>query len=368
MDSFCSPISFNGLNVSPTPKFTGVSLFSGAGGMDVGFQRAGVKVVWANEIDRHACETFRLNQGGSLVQGDLVQTLPGKDLVGVDVLFGGPPCQGFSVAGKMDPNDDRNRLLFSFFDAVEAIRPNAFVCENVKALAVLGKWSSIRSAVEDRVTPTYRLSRFVLNSSDFGVPQNRERMFWIGIRKDVFPGSSEDLRASLQMALDQYRKRPTSVGEIVRTLGPAGTPNNTRTCKAAVSFAKAPIMRASPYAGMLFNGGGRPLRSNGVASTLPASMGGNRTPIVDEDEIFHDKPSFVESYHADLVNGLPPKSGRAPINLRRLTIDECLAIQTFPPGYMLSGPNTAMYRQIGNAVPPLLAEVVARATLGCIST
>lgn len=141
----------------------------------------------------------------------------------------------------------------------------------------------------------------------------------------------------------------------------AGQPGNSRTCSAKITHASNPIMRKSPYAGMLFNGAGRPLPANGIAPTLPASMGGNKTPIVDEAEIFEGKSSYVEAYHRSLTAAQPPRRGDAPPRLRRLTIDECLAIQTFPSGYILKGSKSAMYRQIGNAVPCQLAQAVATA-------
>ena len=128
---------------------------------------------------------------------------------------------------------------------------------------------------------------------------------------------------------------------------------------AHVTFAKKPVLRRSAYAGMLFNGAGRPLKPEGQSSTLPASMGGNKTPIVDQHHVAGG-PSFVEEYHRHLMAGGKPYSGDAPRRLRRLTVDECLAIQTFPPEYKLAGKQSAMYRQIGNAVPCKLAEGVAR--------
>jgi len=89
-------------------------------------------------------------------------------------------------------------------------------------------------------------------------------------------------------------------------------------------------------------------------------MGGNKTPIVDEDEVFKSKGSFVETYHASLMKGGNPRAGDAPARLRRLTIKECMAIQTFPAGYQFHGRKSSVYRQIGNAVPCDLAEAVAQ--------
>jgi len=189
----------------------------------------------------------------------------------------------------------------------------------------------------------------------------RERMFIVGLHKDIFTGTDDDLLALLNDNLSTEQQTPKTVGEVVRKLGKAGSKTNSRTCAAKITYAKSPILRRSPYAGMLFNGAGRPLPSKGWATTLPASMGGNKTPIVDEAEIFEDKESFVEAYHAKVISGGKGNVGEAPRRLRRLTIDECIAIQTFPARYDLAGSKSAQYRQLGNAVPPLLAEAVAGA-------
>lgn len=334
-----------------------VSLFSGAGGMDVGVSNAGFSVGLANDIDSDACETYRLNHGSHILEGDLRNF--GAELRqhrGTDLVFGGPPCQGFSVAGKMDPNDARSRLLSSYFDVVDELSPRAFICENVKALAVLSKWQAVRQEMIDRTAPKYETAMIVLNSSSFGVPQSRERMFFVGLRRSEAGGP---ISMKLEKAIKGHVRPPRSLGDVVRTLGRAGSSGNSRTCAAKITYAKNPVLRKSAYAGMLFNGAGRPHAATGVSSTLAASMGGNKTPIVDEAEIFDGAESFVEEYHRHLLKGGRARVGDAPARLRRLTIDECLAIQTFPTDYKLSGRQSAMYRQLGNAVPCDMAEAVA---------
>lgn len=338
-----------------------VSLFSGAGGMDVGFSAAGFDVIFANDIDPIACETFEANGLGASYVGSLEDSKIRRNLRHADIVFGGPPCQGFSVAGKMDPSDSRSGLMNTYFDVVDEVRPTAFVCENVKALAVLSRWASVRAGLVERAKKHYKVALLVLKASDFGVPQNRERMFLVGIRKDSFWGQDEDLRVELMSRLSMLEETPRTVAEVVKSLGRAGTEGNAQVCRAKITYARAPVLRRSAYAGMLFNGAGRPLPANGCATTLPASMGGNKTPIIDEAEIFEGQPSFVEGYHKHLVEGGKPRVGEAPKRLRRLTIDECLAIQTFPKGFKLAGSQSAQYRQIGNAVPCQLAKVVATA-------
>ena len=106
-----------------------ISLFSGAGGMDGGFENAGIKVVFANELVADAAETYRANHPDCIMVNDDINNVIdslGK-YEGIDLVFGGPPCQGFSVAGKMDPDDDRSKLIFTFLDVVERVKPRAFV-------------------------------------------------------------------------------------------------------------------------------------------------------------------------------------------------------------------------------------------------
>ena len=343
-----------------------ISLFSGAGGMDVGFARAGFGSLLACELDRDACETFNLNLHlvGHLKNRIAPTSVTDIDLNNVssdvDVVFGGPPCQGFSVAGKMDPEDRRSELIHSFFDVVDAVKPRGFVCENVKSLAISGRWEGVRNRILNRGRKNYRVALVVLNATEFGVPQIRERMFIVGIRKDIYQGSDKTLNHELLRTLRSHRRSAPTVADIIRGLGRAGTRQNPQTCSAKITYAKAPILRRSPYAGMLFNGAGRPLPMEGYATTLPASMGGNKTPIIDEDEVFKGAKSFVETYHSRLIGGGTARLGDAPGRLRRLTIRECMTIQTFPADYQFFGKKSSVYRQIGNAVPCDLAEAVAR--------
>jgi DNA (cytosine-5)-methyltransferase 1 len=335
---------------------SGLSLFSGAGGMDIGFVRAGIKVVSASDIDKDACLTYEANHPEGIIKcGDIAENLIHlSQFEGIDLVFGGPPCQGFSVAGKMNPNDPRSQLLWAFMKAVEITKPRAFVCENVKALAVLDKWSEVRQRLfrlANQLGYTYQL--VILNSSNFGVPQARERMFLIGFR-DI-----EDL-GDLESQFEQYKKKAPTVRDVVLPLGVAGSENNQRVCNAKVTIAANPVMRRSPYAGMLFNGQGRPLNPDGYSCALHASMGGNKTPIIDEAHCYFDQDSWVEWYHDYLMQGGKPLClEAAPKRLRRLTIDEALRIQTFPHHYQFMGKQSSIYRQIGNAVPCGLAQVVA---------
>lgn len=341
-------------------KMTAISLFSGAGGLDVGFEKAGFETVFANEFDHDAAEAWRANRpqfANVMVEGDIHDHIGElAKFKGVDVLFGGPPCQGFSVAGKMDPNDVRSQLVWIFMDAVEIVHPKVFVMENVAALGTLDKWKSVRDGIVERGQALgYSVSYKVHHTPDYGVPENRDRIIVIGVSNEI--GDTTRFYDKLSL----FKSSPMTAREVILTAGEFGTNENPQTCTANVTLASRPVMRRSPYAGMLVNGAGRPIDLNGIAPTLPASMGGNKTPIVDEVSL-HDAgiPNWFETYHAGLISGtIKPGEMSVPATIRRLTIKECAAIQTFPVGYVFSGKKTKQYKQIGNAVPCKFAEAVA---------
>jgi DNA (cytosine-5)-methyltransferase 1 len=331
-----------------------VSLFTGAGGLDIGFAQAGFEVIWANDVDLSSRDTYMANFPeseyvvGSISDPEVRARLPRTSQV--DVVIGGPPCQGFSVAGKMDPRDPRSQLVWDFFDVVEQLRPGAFVMENVKALAVNRRWSKLLRDLTLRAEGLGYATRLeVLNAKEFGVPQARERMFLIGRQSSYRPC---EVRAGKSQS-------STPLRDVLREMPPIGSPGNDSICKARITLAKNPVLRRSPYAGMLFNGQGRPLDLSKPSLTLPASMGGNRTPIVDEEALREGKPHWVEWYHSRLLSGGDYR-GPVPNRLRRISVEEAAAIQTFPPGMAWRGTQSAQYRQIGNAVPPRLSFAIAQ--------
>lgn len=328
-----------------------ISLFSGCGGLDIGFYHAGFTPVWANDIDKFATSTYAdLFQGHVVTTGNLVdQEIPKID--DLALVIGGPPCQGFSVAGKMDPNDPRSKHVWNFMSVVEATSPRGFVMENVKSLAVNTRWRQLIKDLEDKARALgYNTKLHVLNASHFGVPQARERMFLVGVKD----GDIVD-------PLPTTAIKPVPLREIFMELPKFGENGNDSVCTAKITTAKNPVLRKSPYAGMLFNGQGRPMNLDTPAMTLPASMGGNRTPIIDQSLINnYENKSWIFEYHQYLLNGGEPHND-VPQSLRRITVEEAAAIQTFPIGMKFHGTQTTKFRQIGNAVPPLLAYHVALA-------
>ena len=328
-----------------------VSLYSGAGGLDDGFHRAGFEAVFANDCDRDAVASYNANlPGGVAVEGSVnaphVRTAISR-FVGADVVIGGPPCQGFSVAGNMDPDDPRSAHVWRFLEVVAELQPTAFVMENVKALARNRRWKGLLDALRmyARDHLGYDVALFVLNAADYRVPQARERMFLVGIR-GIAP--TEPPRPP--------GPAPT-VRDALASLPPAGSPGNDQLCTAVITPAKNPVLRRSPHAGLLFNGKGRALSLDRPALTLPATMGGNRTPIVDEGHRSGGREWIVD-YHATLMSGGGPVD-RVPSRLRRLTVDEAAALQTFRRGWTFTGRQGSRFRQIGNAVPPRLAYAIA---------
>lgn len=337
-------------------KPTVLSLFCGAGGLDLGFRDAGFDIVLANDYDPAACETYAANIGAHVSCGE-VQALAGKDLPKCDVVIGGPPCQGFSVAGYQRHDDPRSQLVWEFVRIVNETKPLVFVMENVKSLAANARWVDVRTELRREMSALgYDVEMHVLNASDFSVPQARERVFFIGTRDGVPP-----VRAVPNDGFDRV-----TVREVLEPLPAPGTAPNLGPCRAKVTPARFPVLRKSPYSGMLFNGWGRPIRLEGAANTLPASMGGNRTPILDELELREGKKPWIIQYHRRLMKGGDPVK-KAPARLRRLSVTECARLQTFPAAFEFSGKQSAQFRQIGNAVPPRLALGVAQAVSRAMS-
>jgi DNA (cytosine-5)-methyltransferase 1 len=227
-----------------------------------------------------------------------------------------------------------------FVRAVATVRPEAFWMENVPGLAVGGRHRYFLDLLETLRSLGYFIVWDVLNSADFGVPQSRRRLFIIGMRQRpfLFPQPTH----GPGQALPHVAVRDVLPTEQI------GEPN-----PATVTYAKNPALRPSPYHGLLFNGGGRPIDRTSPAPTILASAGGNKTH-------FFDDLQLVPEYHRHLATGGIPRQGTLA-GARRLTILESALLQTFPGDMRFQGPRSAQYQQIGNAVPPLLATILGHA-------
>lgn len=204
-----------------------LSLFSGAGGLDLGLIRAGNKVIWANDIDKDAVATYRQNIGDHIICGD-IKNIDIDSLPTPQVVVGGFPCQGFSLANRMRTlEDERNQLYRFFYDTIRIKHPLFFIAENVKGILSLGNGEAIKQILADFGAAGYYTEKHLVNMADYGVPQTRQRVIIIGQRKDLgekmlfhFPQPSYD-----KNALDG-RKKWVTIQEAIGHLPDPDTPNN----------------------------------------------------------------------------------------------------------------------------------------------
>lgn len=323
------------------PTLTSIDLFAGAGGLTRGLEESGWTTRYAVEFDTAASQTYAFNFPHVQLDTRDIGEVDFTGLNGhVNLVAGGPPCQPFSVAGQQRAAQDARDCIPHFVRAVSSILPDAFLLENVANL-----WSARHRSYLNRVMYEleeigYRISARVLDAADFGVPQHRRRLFIVGMRNQHFrfPAPSHGHAAGDPMM---------SAGAALHDV-PEDTPN-----AAIVTYAKNPILRPQPFDGMLVNGGGRPINLTEPSQTIPASAGGNRTHILDFNGI-------LTEYHTYLMSGGAPRSGIVN-GVRRLTVAESARIQSFPDHHRFLGKQSARYRQVGNAVPPKLAEVVGKA-------
>lgn len=296
-----------------------VSLFSGAGGLDLGFVKAGHRIVWANDLYADAVATYRRNLGRHIVCEDITK-VSSSSIPDCDIVIGGFPCQGFSVANtKRHVGDKRNVLYRELLRVITDKKPAFFLAENVKGLLHFDGGRAFEQILRDFAAVGYRVSHRLFNAADFGVPQRRERVIIVGTRNDIrydftFPAATHAKGGSGGL-------RPwVGVGKALASYPDPDLPNDI------------PNHAYSKYK-LNFNGylGHRPLDPNGPAPTVTA-RGDDRGGVVI----------------------LPHPNGQ-----RRMTGRELATVQGFPPDYAFEGNLSSVYRQIGNAVPPLLAQAIA---------
>ncbi len=299
-------------------KYTVVSLFAGAGGLDLGFKNKGFKIIWANDTDKDACETHRSWSKAEVVQGD-ISKIDFNIIPDCDVIIGGFPCQGFSLAGPRKIDDKRNVLYRYYVKLVEEKQPLAFVAENVKGILTLGDGAIIEAIIEDFSDKGYNVYPTLVNAANYSVPQDRWRVIMIGFRKDL--------------NINKF-KFPESLGKRVTlkdVLKGIPEPNPNDLCHAAFSSR--------------FMSRNRKRNWDEVSYTIPA---------MSKQVTLHPSSPDMIKLGQDLW-----KFGDKGIT-RRLSWQEAAIVQTFPKNIHFSGNLTSKYKQIGNAVPVKLAEVVAQ--------
>lgn len=320
-----------------------LDLFAGAGGLSLGLEEAGFTIAAGAEIDRDACESFaKAHPAAEVLAGDVGRVSFEPWQGAIDCVVGGPPCQPWSIGGKQLGSDDPRDGWPKFIEALRVVKPKAFIAENVAGLDTGMRKPYFQSLLEKLEDLHFNVAHRVLNAADYGVPQNRLRLVIVGLRAGHF-----DFPQPSYGGPGQDPRR--SAGSVIQD-APFGIPN-----RSVVTYARQPDIRPNPYDGHVFNGGGRPIDLSKPSPTLLASMGGNKTPWV-------DTMGIVPAYHSHLLSGGAPRAGQVP-GARRITAEEAALLQTFPPGTHFAGRRSSCYRQIGNAVPPLLAREVGTAVL-----
>lgn len=299
-----------------TSKLRIASLFAGAGGLDLGFIQAGHDVVWAVDSDTDACETYKKNIGPHIVNAD-VEAVDLEEIPEVDLVIGGFPCQGFSMANmSRDVSDERNTLYKAFVKAISLKKPKFFLAENVRGILSLGKGKVIEKILSDFESQGYRVEFRVFNAADFMVPQNRVRVFILGIRKDL--------------GIDSF---------------PWPTPKVTEK-NGFVSVSAA--LKSIP----------EPTDEHSLKNHI-----GSLYKVTNRNFTGHRKTDPNKPSPTILARG-NGKGGvcaiQHPKNHRRMTVREQALIQTFPIDFEFVGSMGSMYRQVGNAVPVKLAFEIAK--------
>lgn len=303
-----------------------LSLFSGAGGAVVGFENAGYDVVAAVDFDEDCCATLETNHDDlQVIQEDLSETGPhefaleyGVAPSDVDVVVGGPPCQGFSIAGERDEDDERNSLVEDFLDYVQFYEPSDVVMENVVGILSMED-GLIKEYVIERLTEMgYDASVDVHDATDFGVSQRRKRALFIGSHGQ-FSISPETEATSVSESIDHYPS--LSAGECSNEYPNHEAPNHGDDMVERLSELER---------GKSLHGG------QAFRKLVP-------------DESSH---TMTHNNNAPAVHYSEP---------RVITVREMASLQSFPDGYEFTGAKRKQYIQVGNALPPKMAEHIARA-------
>jgi DNA (cytosine-5)-methyltransferase 1 len=380
---------------------TAVSLFSGAGGFCEGVRLAGWDVVCAVESDAHACLTHTANFSDvALYKGEIARFLrdeqPGvpslRDLTArkIDMVYGGPPCQGFSQIGPRDLADPRNRLYKEFVRVVRLLRPRAFVMENVPNMVAM-KNGHFKAKILDAFRDA-GYSRTVIVpaiASDFGVPQHRRRVFVLGIR-DRLPFAGDLEEAAKALIERQKSDAIVTVREALSDLPEAVSNDN-----GPLPYPKKPGGRYSDFQKLMRLDWDHPLltsvrkrkglaedalhnhhtkgiearRKKIIAAIRPGARGDSLPAALWNGTRGHkwrrldpEQPSYtiLAQMHRDLSEWIHPAHDRW------ITVREAARLQSFHDGFIFHGSEWQQLKQVGNAVPPLMGRAVARAVSGLL--
>lgn len=386
VNKYCNTYIADARENIPEDALTMVDLFCGAGGLSLGFTQEGFVTSLANDIQECCVDTYAHNHPETprdhIVLGDIKQVVDGIDELlrykKVSIVVGGPPCQGFSEANRQRVIDDpRNHLYKSFVEVVRKINPPFFVMENVK-----GMLSVAEQVIEDFQNIGYKVAAHVLNAKDFGVPQNRERLIYIGNRVGV---DNEAIFARIQ-EISKNIPNTTLADALygLRTLEASRIKNSTssESEKSGFVIEKSKNMKTNEYIGLINDGRSYPVTCNHKArynNDRDIEIYGRMNPGDKSDDpkiadimpyksrnnIFKDKYFKLEP---DKVCKTITAHMKFDCNMyihpnqaRGLTPREAARVQSYPDDYFFRGAYTKTYMQIGNSVPPLLGRAIARA-------
>lgn len=377
-------------------KYTVVSLFSGAGGMDLGFKQAGFDILWANDFESDAVKTYKKNIDKRIVLGDITKIKSSDIPDNPDIVLGGFPCQGFSIANSnRNMDDQRNFLYKELLRVVKDKRPKIFIGENVKGILSMEKGKIIEMIKKDFEKLGYKVNWKLVMASDYGVPQNRERVIIYGNRiganttldiKKTFNAPSvsdvigylSDIHISnkpINLNCKTIYNHIASTNVHDKFWGRKNNPNQEDICdylkewksKSGLSTEKIDKIFGYSYTA------GHWFRKDNNSGSIPQPddwwrlkelLGFDEKYDKQVTELVLKEIKFEQSLRitnwdrpSDTITATSPE---IHINKkRRLSVRECAILQTFPDDFIFHGSMNSMYRQIGNAVPPLLAKKIA---------
>ncbi len=326
-------------------KFNCIDLFCGAGGLSYGFEKAGFKTIYAVEFNKIYADSYKLNFCDVDVQVGDIKKISNKDILNIkekygdiDIIIGGPPCQGFSIAGNIGRkflDDPRNRLFLEYVRFVKILKPKMFVLENVAALVTHNKGKTINEIVECFKKCGYKVQYSVLNSVDYNVPQERRRVFIVGTSNNYcfyYPNKCQK-NITIKDAIDDLPKLS------------AGQTSNI-DLHTAMKHTKQMLEKMS-Y-----------VKDGGNRYDIPEKIRPKSGDIRKYVRYASWKPSFCVT--GDMRKVFHYEQNRA------LTCRELARIQTFPDTFRFCGNAIQIQQQIGNAVPCNLAYAVASECMRCL--
>ncbi|MCL2564296.1 MAG: DNA cytosine methyltransferase [Defluviitaleaceae bacterium] len=315
-----------------------ISLFSGAGGLDLGFVQAGFNIVAANEYDSSIWETYEKNHKAPLIKGD-IRKIASDEFPECDGIIGGPPCQSWSEAGSLRGIDDpRGQLFYEYIRLIKDKKPKFFLAENVSGMLAKRHNEAVQNIVNLFEEAGYDVYIKLLNAADYKVPQDRKRVFYVGIRKGLdlgfqFPKPAEE-RIPLIKAIGDLKDNAIAASAANKTNGDSCIIINHEYMTGGFSSIYMSRNRVRSWDEQSF--------------TIQA--GGRHAPIHPQAP----KMTFIEQNKREFVKGKEDL-------YRRLSVRECARIQTFPDSFKFYYNDLAdAYKMIGNAVPVRLAYFMAK--------